>query len=493
MPRSEAERTLVNLVQRARIAFALGTAGLVAIARQVGGVPDDLLVRGFVIAGGLAAAVAGQEATTRLGRLPLGLALGILGDIAASSLAVVLLADRIPLVPAVLLWPIFSAGLVLPLRGLVLVASLEVAVLAVTAFVLVPGAFPPTQAAGWGALLLIAAAANGELIRRFRAAQRTTELAFARAADLVNATTRAEVADVLFTFLSEMVGVDATPRLLLYEASHEGGLDVVAHEHLASAPAEGNRDPIRGGGIAPDQGVWFEGPRLARDLRVDDLARYPRAFVQPLADGRRIVGLVVVSAVRGRVFGEEARRGLERVGAHAASALARIDLARTVERQRAALTVLLDTRAVPRDDPGIARWAVGAARRITGARTVALVRRRAGALVCDEAEGIEVLEVERDAARLLASALLRPVPLVIADTSADERYALGQRFARGSLAAIPIAGGDALLLVHDDRVDGLSSGDLELLVMLSHQLSLLLARPRDGASKRSEFSHQKDD
>ena len=113
--------------------------------------------------------------------------------------------------------------------------------------------------------------------------------------------------------------------------------------------------------------------------------------------------------------------------------------------------------------------------------------------MCDEAEGIEVLEVERDAARLLASALLRPVPLVIADTSADERYALGQRFAHGSLAAIPIAGGDALLLVHDDRVDGLSSGDLELLVMLSHQLSLLLARPRDGASKRSEFSHQKDD
>jgi len=222
--------------------------------------------------------------------------------------------------------------------------------------------------------------------------------------------------------------------------------------------------------------MWFEGAQLARDLRVDDLARYPRAFVQPLADGRRIVGLVVVSAIRGRVLGEEARRGLERVGAHAASALARIDLARTVERQRAPLTALLDTRAVPEDDRGVARWAVDAARRISGAKTVALVRRRAGRLVCDRVEGVEADEVLSDAARLLASASLRPVPLVIADTSTDEHYGLGPRFAHGSVAAIPVAGGDAVLFTHDERVDGLSSTDLELLVMLSHQLSLLLAR-----------------
>jgi hypothetical protein len=477
LPHSEAERTLFNLVQRARIAFALATAGLVAVARQVGGIPDDLLVRGFVIAAGLAAAVAGQEATRRLGRLPLGLALGIVGDIAASSLAVVLLADRIPLMPAVLLWPIFSAGLVVSLPGLLLVASLEVLLLTGTALVLAPGAFPLTHAAGWGVLLFIAAAANGELIRRFRAAQRTTELAFARAADLVHATTRNEVADVLFAFLSEMVGASATPRLLFCETG-DGGFELVADEHLATAPAQGNRNSPSGGGLGPDQGVWFEGARLAREVRVDDLARYPRAFVQPLADGRRIVGLVVVSAVGGRVFGEEARRGLERVGAHAASALARIDLARTVERQRAALTVLLDTRAVPEDDRGVARWAVDAARRISGLKTVALIRRRAGGLVCDAADGIEADAVLSDAARLLRAASLRPVPLVIADTSMDDRYALGPRFALGSAAAVPVAGGDAILFAHDEQVDGLSSGDLELLVMLSHQLKLLLARSR---------------
>jgi hypothetical protein len=476
LPPSEAERTLFNLVQRARIAFALGMAGLVAVARQVGGIPDDLLVRGFIIAAGLAAAVAGQEATTRLGRLPLGLVLGILGDLAASSLAVVLLADRVPLIPAVLLWPIFTTSLVVPLPGLALVASLEVALLAVTALVLEPGALSPTYAAGWGVLLLIAAAANGELIRRFRAAQRTTELAFARAADLVNATTRSEVADVLFAFLSEVVGACATPRLLLWETDNERGLQVLAHEHLAAVPVEGGRAAISGAGLAPEQGVWFEGARLARDLRVDDLARYPRAFVQPLSDGRGMVGLVVVSALRSRVLGEEARRGLERVGAHAASALARIDLARTVERQRAALTVLLDTRAVPQDDHGIAQWAVAAARRITGAQTLALIRRRDGRLVCDAADGSAAAEVLKDAARLLASAWVRPVPLVIADTSTDERYALGPRFALGSVAAIPVAGGDAVLFAHDERVEGLSSTDLELLVMLSHQLSLLLAR-----------------
>ena len=97
----------------------------------------------------------------------------------------------------------------------------------------------------------------------------------------------------------------------------------------------------------------------------------------------------MVSATDHRVLGEEARRSLERVSAHASSALARIDLARMVERQRGALTVLLDTREVPRDDPGLARWALDAVRRISGAGTRAFVRRRAGQLVCDRAEGIE--------------------------------------------------------------------------------------------------------
>src|SRR5256885_11523729 len=39
--RSEAERTLLELTQRARLGLALGTIGLVAVARQIGAVPDD--------------------------------------------------------------------------------------------------------------------------------------------------------------------------------------------------------------------------------------------------------------------------------------------------------------------------------------------------------------------------------------------------------------------------------------------------------------------
>jgi len=49
--RSEAERTLLDLAQRARLGFALGTIGLVAVARQLGAIPDDLLVRAVVVAG----------------------------------------------------------------------------------------------------------------------------------------------------------------------------------------------------------------------------------------------------------------------------------------------------------------------------------------------------------------------------------------------------------------------------------------------------------
>jgi hypothetical protein len=474
--RSEAERTLLDLAQRARLGFALGTIGLVAVARQVGGVSDDLLVRAVAVAGVLLTAVATQEVTTRRGRFPLGLTLGIVGDVAASSLAVALLADRAALIPAVMLWPIFTGGLVLPESALLLVASVEALLLVGTAIALGSGAFPLEQVAGWGVLLFVAAAANGELIRRFRGAQRVTELGFARAADLVDAMTEDDVAEILFEFVSELIGAHATPRLLLRERDGEGRLEVVAHAHLEAAPAAGARNALTGRSLARDQGVWFEGARVANDLAVADLARYPRAFVQPLADGRRVVGLVIVSAHNHRVLGEEARRSLERVAAHAASALARLDLERMVARQRAALTILLDTRDVPRNDAGVAQWALEAARRISGAETRAFLRVRAGRLVCERAEGIEADELLSQAARLLASASHRPVPLVISDTSADDRFALGPRFAGGSIAAIPVAGAGAVLFTYDPLVDGVSSTDLELLVMLGHQLSLLLTR-----------------
>ncbi|TMC75818.1 MAG: hypothetical protein E6J15_06875 [Chloroflexi bacterium] len=474
--RSEAERTLLDLAQRARLGFALGTIGLVAVARQVGGIPDDLLVRAVAVAGVLLLGVATQGVTRRLGRFPLGLILGIAGDVAASALAVVLLAERAPLVPAVLLWPIFSGGLVLPELALFVVAAVEVLLLVGASIGLAPGALPLEQAAGWGLLLFVAASANGELIRRFRVAQRVTELGFARAADLVHAMTPGEVAETLFGFVAELIGAGATPRLLLREVDGEGRLEVVAHAHLDAPPAGGASHAMTGGGLARDQGVWFEGARIADELGVDDLAGYPHAFVQPLADGRRVIGLVVVSAINHRVLGEEARRSLDRVAAHAASALARLDLARMVARQRAALTVLLDTRDVPRDNAGIARWALDAASRISGAQTRAFVRLHAGHLVCERAEGIEGDELLSQAAHLLKSASHRPVPLVISDTSTDDRFALGPLFAHGSIAAIPVAGTGAVLFTYDTRVDGVSSTDLELLVMLGQQLSLLLTR-----------------
>ena len=475
--RSEAERTLLDLAQRARLGFALGTIGLVAVARQLGAIPDDLLVRAVVVAGVLLAGVAAQEVTTRVGRFPVRFALGVVGDVVAASLAVVLLADRAALIPAVLLWPIFSGGLVLAEPALIFVASVEVLLLFGTAIVLRSGALPLEQAAGWSVLLFVAAAANGELIRRFRGAQRVTELGFARAADLVQAMTPGDVAEVLFEFIGEVIGASATPRLFLRGGDSEG-FEIVGHAYLDAAPPDVVRNKVTGLGLAQHQGVWFEGAGLARDLGVDQLARYPRAFAQPLGDGQRVFGLVVVSAVQHRPLGEEARRSLERVAAHAASALARIDLARMVERQRAALAVLLDTHEVPRDDAGIARWALDAVRRMSGAETRAFVRMLAGQLVCERAEGIEAAELLSQAAQVLASASRRPVPLVISDTSTDDRFALGPRFARGSIAAIPIAGAGAVLFAHDARPEGISSTDLELLVMLGHQLTLLMLRTR---------------
>jgi len=64
----------------------------------------------------------------------------------------------------VLLWPIFSGGLVLAEPALIFVASVEMLLLFGAAIVLRSGALPLEQAAGWSVLLFVAAAANGELI-----------------------------------------------------------------------------------------------------------------------------------------------------------------------------------------------------------------------------------------------------------------------------------------------------------------------------------------
>ena len=176
-----------------------------------------------------------------------------------------------------------------------------------------------------------------------------------------------------------------------------------------------------------------------------------------------------------RVLGEEARRSLDRVAAHAAS-LARASRPRALGGAAARSSRSSSTHATCPDNAGIARWALEAASRISGAKTRAFVRMRAGQLVCEGAEGIDADELLSQAAHLLQSALRRPVPLVISDTSTDRRFALGPRFARGSIAAIPVAGTGAVLFTYDALVDGVSSTDLELLVMLGHQLSLLHAR-----------------
>src|SRR5438093_9103711 len=99
LPRSEAERTLDELTQRARLGIVLGLATFIVLLRQSGAAPDDLLARGFVIAGAFFVAAIAHELPARLARRGVARASGVLADLGATAVAVVLLADVMPLAP----------------------------------------------------------------------------------------------------------------------------------------------------------------------------------------------------------------------------------------------------------------------------------------------------------------------------------------------------------------------------------------------------------
>jgi len=158
---------------------------------------------------------------------------------------------------------------------------------------------------------------------------------------------------VLFEFVGEVIGASARRGCFFVEAQR--GIRDRRHACLDAAPPDVVRNKVTGLGLAQHQAFGSKAPGWratlgstnSRAIRVRSRSRLVTSA--GLRAGRRL-------AVQHRPLGEEARRSLERVAAHAASALARIDLARMVERQRAALAVLLDTHEVPRDDAGIARW-----------------------------------------------------------------------------------------------------------------------------------------
>lgn len=483
LPRSEAERTLDDLGQRARVGMAVAVATFIVLLRQAGGAPEELLARGFVIAAAFFVAVLAHELPARLAARRIGLAAGVVADLGAASIAVALLMDDFPLAPVALLWPVFTAGLVAPTLYVLAAASIATIVLFAVVLAHGDGLAGVGAAGGWGLLYLAAGLAHAEILRQFRRAQRTTETALTHAASLSFCTSAEEVGEALFAFADFMLGSSGTPAALLHDERGAGvHLAVAVREIDAEARARlrlndgASADVLS---IVQAGGMWTDPRQLSERLVLaGSLAAARRLFVVPLRDQRRVVGALLVGAPRERVLGEEAQRGLARVAIQAASSLQRIRASRLVEQQRAAMSFLLDVRRAGDDATAIAAWATRAARELTGAWGAAFLMRERGRYRSLAAVEVDGAELVRDAKELLENLFGRQLPVVVADLREDRRFALGPSLASGSLVGVPVHGEGAVLIVRDKRADTISSGQVELLIMLADQAGLLLARAR---------------
>ena len=481
--RSEAERTLGRVAQRVRVGLAIAVATLVVLARQMTEAPDEFLVRGFVIAAGFFVAVLAHDVPVRLRWRGVAVAAAVLADIAATSIAVALLLDEVPLVPVALLWPIFSAGLVVSTIELLAVAAVEtLALLAIE--IAVKGSVNPAEAytvASWGLLYFVAAFAVAGILYQFSAAQRATETAMTHAAGLAFCSTPEEVGETLFDFVDTMLGTGDFPAALLHDERGTGahvaiaarGIDADTRARLRLADS-GSGDVLA---LVQDGGMSTDPRRLSERLALAGPMLDARSlFIVPLRDQRRIVGALLVACPRDPRLSEEAQHGVARVATQAAAALQRLRASRLVEQQRAAMSFLLDVRRAGDDATAIAAWAARAARDLTGASGAALVSREGTAyraLATSEMASDELLIGAR---AFLDALFARQLPIVVADVSEDRRFAYADAIAAGSLVGVPVHGEGAALIVRDKRVDALTSGHVELLIMLADQAALLLAR-----------------
>jgi hypothetical protein len=300
--RTEAERTLGYIAQRGRVGVAVFAATLVVLARQLTEAPEGFLIRGFLIGIGFFVAVLAHELPARLRRRGVAVAAGVLADLAATSIAVSLLLEDVPLIPVALLWPVFTAGLVASTIEVLAVAAFEtLALLAIesaTRGAMTADALYTT--ASWGLLYFVAAFAIAVVLYQFRAAQRATETAMTHAAGLAFCSTPEEVGETLFDFLDTLLGTSGFPAVLLHDERAAGthvaiaarGIDADTRARLRLVDS-GNGDVLA---LVQDGGMSTDPRRLSERLALaGPMLEAHSLFIVPLRDARRTIGALLVA------------------------------------------------------------------------------------------------------------------------------------------------------------------------------------------------------
>ena len=482
------ERRLEGVVLRIRIALALLILGSVGIAQQTAAASDDVLVRGLAIGLGLAAASGIQQLAGRRDA-QVGVIVGIVAEFFAFAIAVALFEQRVPLAPALLLWPIVAAAFFVRQLYVFYLAALA------TAMVLEIGILRNgteivdlITAIGWGALYVSLGAIAAAVAATLRRAQRQAASAYVSVATVSMATTYAELAEIVFAYTERVLDLptDAPAAFLL-----DGGDGMLAA--LASAgldPEARARFRLDASGAAhlaalvPRAG-WVD--RGALDPAVVPAAfRGGAAFIAPLRDDARTVGFVFVGRHRRRRLSPDTAAALARLTAQTAIAAIRIRGMRAVEQQREAMALLLDGRDAGGSDGDIAAWLARAVGELVPTDGIAVLSDAPDATVRTlVVEGLASEQLGPESLFLVNEGRRRGVAVIIPDAASEQRLMLPPFLRRGAVVLVPLRGQRLYLLVRRQTRDSFTTGDLQLLVLLCDQAASLLDRAAAEASRPS--------
>ena len=479
---TQAERAFAALHLRARVALAIVVLVFVGIGDQTGLASSEIPSRALVIGMALALAASLEEITSRRARRQVAATVGTIAEFFAFALAVALFARFSPVAPAVLLWPIAFGAVVLRRTYLLYLAAMGTAIVVEIA-VLRPdaGIEDVAGALAWGALYGSAAALAGAFGAQYRRFQRRTESAYASIATITAAASYSELARMLFAYAERALDLpQGTPAALLVDDRGIGVLNAI--EANAIDPERRARFRVSGEvidslrGLAGTTGAFVAGGALPASAGVPDEFRTGHPFILPLRDARRLVGFALFASFRRHRLTAERTAELARVADQVATTAVRIRGGGAIEAQRLALAGVLEAHNAERAEMQVATWLARSARDIAIAHDVAVLQDLPdGGCRAVYAIGVATGDLEQGCRPLVDEVRRRGVAVVVTDGARERRIPLPGFLRIGATALLPVRGQGTYLFVHEPQREGLSSGNLQLLVELCDQAATLLA------------------
>ena len=480
---TEAERAFAALHLRARVALAISFLIFAGVARELETVGPDIPLRALAVGVGLAIAAAIEELAGRRARRNIAATAGTVAEFFAFALGVALLTRYQPLTPALLIVPIALGAVALRRTYLLYLAFMGTAIVFEMA-VLRPVAMATDDVVGglaWGALYVATALLAGSFGTTFRRFERRTESAYASIATVTAASSYSELARILFAYAERALDLppDAAAALLLDDRGI-GTLHAVEVQGID--PEQRARFRIFGPDVemlrvlAGPDGAFVSGSALPAASTPPDALRTGHPFILPLRDARRLVGFAFFASASRRRLTSERRAELTRVADQVSTTAVRIRGGQAIEAQRFALAGVLEAHGAERSDMQVATWLARTARDIAVAHDVAVLHDLPrGGFRAVYAIGMAAGDVEQGAVALVDEVRRRGVAVVVTDGARERRIELPPFLRLGATAVLPVRGQGTYLFVHEPEREGLSSGNLQLLVELCDQAATLLA------------------